>query len=895
MKNEKEFLNFTHGRVLQSLCREIISFADDEKILFHIRIWIREEKRSLCKDQSSIWGPTGSQLTYYSYLQKIEEALETKPYEPTLAEIKKEIEQKTREEISFLFLTQEPACFPSVESLFHAAEKDQRYKASLVYTPFYHQNFSNQTNWLEEYQNMGLPVIPHDQYDMVQESPDLVLLIKPYKNVPNGYQYEELVKVIPRVVYVPYGMEITMDLIQFAFQYCLHYQAWRHVVYGPIVRQYAEKYGYRGGENVVAWGHPKADQFWDMEGKKDQIPDTWKKLIDGRKTILWTPHHLINPDQDGTGTWMIWGNKILDYAIQRKDLCFIIRPHPLLFGALEHDAGYSAKAVQKLRDRILAASNIILDETPSYREAFYASDAIITDGTTFSVEYLYTKKPILLTPRNLRGFYFYKEMMESYYIGDSFPKIQDFIEMVSRGEDPLKEKRLSLHDSVFTLPEKGTVAENILDNIAADLHRECDECDFVQDDLNQLETRKLNGEIMSVDYTDKKEMYPLVSIVIASYYNLEFLPGMLDTVFMQDYPRIQLIITDDGSDNFNVADVRNYIGIRQSNNIEDVMILKNEQNKGTVRNISGAVDRATGDYIIFTSADDRFVGEDTISSYVEAFLANPQSEWLVARCQMTSADFSQLVYVTPTEKDEPYFLANDAIRLYSRWSRRGMAIPCQMAFRKTAFEITGGFDFDFMYLEDWPLEMKLLRSNHAPIYLPRISAIHGMGGISNSNKRYGKELRKKFYDEKYLFFRKEVEPYRDLITEEDRKCYKKYRREIMARMYYFSIDLPDTSAKTKILQFLKKPVRFFWFLEKWYMDHKEAFYRKKILAAAGALLIVSLLMLHFDTAPVTDWLFKTLGYIELVAGLLLGAVGTLTYPLEKYYEHKKQIRKELVN
>ena len=75
-----------------------------------------------------------------------------------------------------------------------------------------------------------------------------------------------------------------------------------------------------------------------------------------------------------------------------------------------------------MKREINKSSNIIWDDTDDYRNAFYASDAIITDGTTFCLEYLYTKKPILLTPRNMNGFYLFEDMLSSYYIGK---KIQD--------------------------------------------------------------------------------------------------------------------------------------------------------------------------------------------------------------------------------------------------------------------------------------------------------------------------------------------------------------------------------------------------------------------------------------------------------------------------------------
>ena len=126
----------------------------------------------------------------------------------------------------------------------------------------------------------------------------VVFMIKPYSSVPARYQPNAILSVIPRVVYVPYGMEITVDLARFAFQHYLQLKAWRHCAYGSIVKDYAEKYGYCCGENVVVWGHPKADQYLSPYKPSEEM----RRFINGRKAILWTPHHLVDLSKPGAGT-----------------------------------------------------------------------------------------------------------------------------------------------------------------------------------------------------------------------------------------------------------------------------------------------------------------------------------------------------------------------------------------------------------------------------------------------------------------------------------------------------------------------------------------------------------------------------------------------------------------
>ena len=55
------------------------------------------------------------------------------------------------------------------------------------------------------------------------------------------------------------------------------------------------------------------------------------------------------------------------------------------------------------------------------------------------------------------------------------------------------------------------------------------------------------------------EEYPVWSIIVLCYKNQDKLYGMLDSIFIQDYPRIQLIVSDDGSYDFDVEMVRDYV------------------------------------------------------------------------------------------------------------------------------------------------------------------------------------------------------------------------------------------------------------------------------------------------------------------------------------------------
>jgi GT2 family glycosyltransferase len=543
----------------------------------------------------------------------------------------------------------------------------------------------------------------------------------------------------------------------------------------------------------------------------------------------------------------------------------------------------SSQSVEAMICKIKNSENIIYDDTADYRIAFDLADAIITDGTTFCVEFLYTGRPILLTPRNIKGFYLYEEMIKNYYIAEDINDVAEYIDMIRNDKDPLREKRITMRDDVLFIPEGCSVGENIMNNVKHNLEEECENgllASYLSDIGSTLSSRTLLKQV------------PLISILVLCYKNQDLLYEMLDSIFVQDYQRIQLVISDDGSSDFDKNMIEQYIRLNSSN-IEEYIVLNNPVNMGTVKHIIYAMQHVKGDYLVFTAADDRFSSEKAISKYIEAFSQNLDAKWIVARCKITTPDYKKVIYIAPTDEDIPFFQSGDSQLLFSRWARRGMGVPCQMCFSRDAIDLVGGFDSNYQYLEDWPLELKLLRNGFAPIYIDEITAVHSTGGISNSNSRYDVLTRKAFYDDKYLLFEREVEPYKDLMASDDLRLYEVYRREILERLYFFHITLYGLSAPAKLKATIRSPKHLCWVLEQQYLKHRHRLKRKQACLVAQVLLFCSMFLLNSD--GILESFYRMLGWVNLVGGVLLMILVTVSLPMDLFYTWKKKLRSKLVN
>lgn len=116
----------------------------------------------------------------------------------------------------------------------------------------------------------------------------------------------------------------------------------------------------------------------------------------------------------------------------------------------------------------------------------------------------------------------------------------------------------------------------------------------------------------------------LISISILTYRNYRYLYEALESVFSQDYSNIELIVSDDGSDNFPEDEIRTYIQKNKKNNIKNVIVNHEKVNQGTVKHINKVIDLANGDYFAALAGDDVFYDEKTISTYMDNFKKNPQ-------------------------------------------------------------------------------------------------------------------------------------------------------------------------------------------------------------------------------------------------------------------------------
>jgi glycosyltransferase involved in cell wall biosynthesis len=183
---------------------------------------------------------------------------------------------------------------------------------------------------------------------------------------------------------------------------------------------------------------------------------------------------------------------------------------------------------------------------------------------------------------------------------------------------------------------------------------------------------------------------PLVSVIIPYYRQERFLAETLQSVKQQSYPRVEIIVVDDGSP------------LPASSILQedaDLLVLRTE-NHGcpTARNFGFR--QSSGEYLLFLDSDD-LLPPGAVEAHVKALREHPAAALSFGAQRIIDEDGKMMCppHVCRPRKD--YFLK----------LLEGNPIGCPGAamIRRDAFIEAGLFDESLRIVEDYPLYLRLAR------------------------------------------------------------------------------------------------------------------------------------------------------------------------------------------
>lgn len=225
-------------------------------------------------------------------------------------------------------------------------------------------------------------------------------------------------------------------------------------------------------------------------------------------------------------------------------------------------------------------------------------------------------------------------------------------------------------------------------------------------------------------------MEKLVSVILLTYNNLNYIDCAINSIISQDYSNIELIIGDDCSKYFDINRIENIIKL-QSGNIKKIIIYRNSKNLGTVKNLNKAIKLSNGEIIVPLACDDEFFNNNTISQISNFFDVN--------NCQICTAKRllldgnNNFKGIIPNSKQIEY-LGKSTDELLKLMIKGNFIFGACTYYKKEIFEKYGYFDESFILLEDYPYYLKLLSYNVKIKFLNEITIKYRTTGVSSGKK-----------------------------------------------------------------------------------------------------------------------------------------------------------------
>ncbi|MVX65097.1 glycosyltransferase [Clostridium chromiireducens] len=251
----------------------------------------------------------------------------------------------------------------------------------------------------------------------------------------------------------------------------------------------------------------------------------------------------------------------------------------------------------------------------------------------------------------------------------------------------------------------------------------------------------------------------LVSIIVLSYNNLQYMKDCLSSILVQTYPYIEIIISDDFSDDFSMDEIKIYIESNRKNNLINYVINQNCCNLGTVKNINNAIRLATGNYFVHIACDDIFFDNQAISNIVDFY---SKTNYLIAAGQIARYDESlnSFLFTLPLQQYVKYIYGNP-IDCYKKLCDGDFIPSPGMSYKRELLNRYGMYDEEYMLIEDYPRWLYLTRNGCSIGYIEKLLVKYRSGGMSTSDK--DSNIKRIFLNDLELVKKKEIVPYIDQI------------------------------------------------------------------------------------------------------------------------------------
>ncbi len=268
-----------------------------------------------------------------------------------------------------------------------------------------------------------------------------------------------------------------------------------------------------------------------------------------------------------------------------------------------------------------------------------------------------------------------------------------------------------------------------------------------------------------------------VSILTLSY-NSPDLYAAIDSVLMQTYGNIQFVIVDDCSENFSKESVSAYISDKNRGNVTAEIIV-NSQNCGIIRSSNIGIGVSDGEYIINLAGDDAFYDENVVADIVNEF-ENTGAMIITGLRSVRDSELNTEFDISPSRFQAEKIRTLSPKALFEEMVGYNFVFGCCTARSRECIEKYGLYDEKYFLLDDYSMNMKLLRNGVRFHFFERLFIKYRSNGISSATN-----VNEKYIKEADLMFKNEIEPYSSNPAEA-RKKYERWKKNAAVFKEYIS-------------------------------------------------------------------------------------------------------------
>jgi tetratricopeptide (TPR) repeat protein len=377
-----------------------------------------------------------------------------------------------------LFIAQTPSSWQSLASVYDAFAADPNWEVTVVGVPFLHCHFSTVEEQNAIFGFLRARNIPHvrwNEFELTSGCADVAFFYIPYEEtLPRGWKIADFLRVVPRLVYVPYAFVTGAgdENARGQFNLFLQQRAWLIFAPGGQNKALFARYCATGDAHVIVTGLPKIDPLIEPDKLRDA---EFERFAAGRKIVFWNPHFDIRPDGTpfgrGYSTFLRWQDFLLQEFARRPRTAFVIRPHPLFLSSIVKRGIWNEDDVSRFLKRVNEAGNVLIDSRPDYLAVFASSAAMISDASSLLMEFASMGKPLLyLRNPTGPGLNETEAFVRDYCAtAEAEEEIVHFLDEIASESDPRTEaRREACSVFIHTPPQgagraiKGAVEERLL-------------------------------------------------------------------------------------------------------------------------------------------------------------------------------------------------------------------------------------------------------------------------------------------------------------------------------------------------------------------------------------------------------------------------------------------------